>query len=393
MSRRSELERTRDQFLDEKAKRGGTGNYRRNAGRVIDEFIDYVGAGCPSYDDLQVPEGYRDSGPLVEADRWSLVSIDHCAAYARVLKKRVWNDEVAGSTANTYYAYVRAWGEWAVSHEFVAENPAAKARAKDALPEATPQSSRQQMWTPEQRGAVLEAARAAAEDAFDTEPRGSASMRAARDRALAAVLAFSGVRGGEVLRDQHDDRRVGLTWDDLAWPAGDHPEGVRVAESETAGTLRVLGKSGDVETAPVLQQAFPALRAWYRLLEPPGPEWPVFPTLHAPTLYDLLEETTDVEVPLLAVRDAGEVPPASTTETGRRVMRRLTEAADVELDGDATYLEPHGGRRGLGDELYRENPRLAQDTLRHEDITTTQEAYRERQTEADAEEASSLVEE
>lgn len=394
-SRRSELERTRDQFLDAKSKRGGTGNYRRNAGRVINEFIDYVRGGCPSYEDLHVPETYRDDGPLVGADRWSMVEVDHCAAYARLLRKRAWEDEIAGSTANTYYAYIRSWGEWAVEHEYLAENPAAKARALKALPDATPKSSSQQMWTPEQRRALLETARETAEAAFDRDPRGRASIRAARDRALAAMLAWSGVRGGEVLRDPHDDRREGVRWGDLRWPTGDHPDGTAVAESDEIGTLRVLGKQGDYETAPVLAQAFPALRSWYRLLDPPSADWPIFPTLDGPTLYELLEEANDIEHPLKAVRehDTELVPPASTTEAGRQVMRRLTEAADIDLDGDATYLEPHGGRRGLGDELYRENPRLAQDTLRHEDISTTQEAYRERQTEADAAEASSIVDE
>jgi integrase len=391
MGRRNELERTRDQFLDDKAKRGGSGNYRRNAGRLIDEFIEHVAVGCPTYDDLQVPEAYRDAGSLVGADRWSLVDVDHCAAFARLLRKRVWEDEIAGSTAGTYYAYIRAWGEWAVDHEFLEKNPAAKQRAENELPTGTPRRSTQQMWTPEQRTAVLDATRTAAEGAFDTEPRGQASIRAARDRALAALLAFSGVRGGEVLRDPHDDRRSGATWGDLAWPTNDHPDGVRVADTEHTGTLVVLGKSGEMEPAPVLEQAMPALRAWYRLLDPPSPDWPLFPTLHAPTLYGILEDSGGVDVPLLTVRDAGTVPPASTTTAGRQVMRRLTERADIDLDGDASYLEPHGGRRGVGNELYQENPRLAQDVLRHQNIGTTQEAYRERQVESDAEEASELL--
>jgi integrase len=47
----------------------------------------------------------------------------------------------------------------------------------------------------------------------------------------------------------------------------------------------------------------------------------------------------------------------------------------LEVDGE--YLKPHGGRRGLGHELYGEQAELAQEMLRHKDIGTTHESYRE----------------
>lgn len=55
-------------------------------------------------------------------------------------------------------------------------------------------------------------------------------------------------------------------------------------------------------------------------------------------------------------------------------MQRLCEEADLEIDGE--YLKPHGGRRGLGHELYSKgHAELAQTALRHSSIETTHEAY------------------
>jgi integrase len=56
-------------------------------------------------------------------------------------------------------------------------------------------------------------------------------------------------------------------------------------------------------------------------------------------------------------------------------MKRLCDDADVTIDGE--YLKPHGGRRGLGSQLYAEDAELAQELLRHESIETTHESYRE----------------
>jgi integrase len=69
------------------------------------------------------------------------------------------------------------------------------------------------------------------------------------------------------------------------------------------------------------------------------------------------------------------VPPALTTNGGRTVIRRVCEAAEIALDGEHDYLTPHGGRRGAGDVLYREDPVLAQTALRHRSIETTKDSY------------------
>lgn len=399
MTRRTQLERARDEFLDEKSTGKESGNYRRNASRVLEKFIDYVADGCPDYDALQVPDAYRDDrGDRPPADRFDQLDVGHAKSYARLLRRRVWEDEIAGSTANTYYSYVRAFFEWAVEHEYIDENPAAKRRARDQLPDDDPKRTSQQMWTSEQRRAVLKAADERAAEAFDEDPNSPEARKATRDHALAALLAYSGLRGGEVLRDPNDVRREGATWGDLSWPAGAAPTDaapadVREARRDDGGTLEVLGKSGDRETATVLEQAIRPLRRYYRVLQPPSADWPIFPTFDKPTLYGLLDDTDGVSDPFEAVRDAEIIPPATTTETGRRVMRRLCSSAELDLGNGFDYLQPHGGRRGLGDELYLENPRLAQDVLRHQDIETTQSAYRERKTEEDAGEASRILDE
>jgi len=56
-------------------------------------------------------------------------------------------------------------------------------------------------------------------------------------------------------------------------------------------------------------------------------------------------------------------------------MHRVCEAAEIVLDGEHDYLTPHGGRRGAGDVLYREDPVLAQAALRHRSIETTRDSY------------------
>ena len=55
------------------------------------------------------------------------------------------------------------------------------------------------------------------------------------------------------------------------------------------------------------------------------------------------------------------------------VKQRLTEKAGIEVE--ERYLKLHGGRRGLGDLLYRIDRGHAQDILRHKDLATTQRAY------------------
>lgn len=401
MSQRTDLERARDQFLDDKAKPDRSGNYRRNAGRVLDDWITWLANGQPTYQQRQLPEGYRDSDDDEPVERVGDLSVEHFAGYARLLRARAYDSEEQFSTASasTYYAYLRAFCSWCVKRERMSENPAAKDRATELLPNADQEETDRQVWTPEQRASLLEYVDERARAAIDEDPHSRAALRAGRDRALVALLAFSGLRAAEFLRAPHDARRDGATWSDLRWPAGTAPgdaatASLRETDHEDAGQLSVLGKSQEREPARIARQAFPPLRRYYQLLEPATENWPLFPTLHPPSLYEVVRGT-DVDMndddPLAACRDADLVPPASTTEMARHRLRTICENADIELSDDVSYLQPHGGRRGLGDQLYQQDPVLAQDVLRHQNIETTNEAYRERRAEEDAARVSEVL--
>ena len=49
---------------------------------------------------------------------------------------------------------------------------------------------------------------------------GLSAIKELRERALASLLAYSGVRGAEVLRDPNGERRGGIRWRDLDLEAG-----------------------------------------------------------------------------------------------------------------------------------------------------------------------------
>ena len=47
-------------------------------------------------------------------------------------------------------------------------------------------------------------------------------------------------------------------------------------------------------------------------------------------------------------------PNSLTTDGARSILRRLTAAADIDIDHPKhEYLAPHGGRRGMGEVLVR----------------------------------------
>lgn len=347
-----------EDYLLAKSKAGGTGNYRRNAERVIHDWIDFTAQ-------------YRDVQTFEELDSAALES------YALYLKRRVNGGGIAASTARKYYDYVRAYIGWCVSREYATDNPAATDRAEEALPDDDQRSEhRQQLWSPEQRRAIVEYVDRRAHEAIDE--RGFNAIAEARDRAFVATIAYSGARGGELVRDPNDARREGIQWKDI---------------DLDDGTMWVLDK-GDQEymQASLPRQAVSALRRYREVLNPPTDEWPVFPTLHAPTLArtardglreqglddeeieDMLEEETAEEV----LYEYEISPPAITTDGARRLMKRLSAAADVPgLNTEADeYLELHGGRRGAGDTLVREvGWEAAQRLLRHKSPETTMDAY------------------
>lgn len=362
------LEAPLDDYLLAKSKAGGTGNYRRNAERVIREWIAWT----------QDERSTYTFGGLDVAD---------CEAYALHLKQRANSGDLAASSARKYYDYVRAYCGWCADREHASENPAAKDRAEAALPDADQRSEhRQQLWTPDQRRAIMRHVDERAHAAVDEDGRDA--VKPLRDRAFVATIAYSGVRGGEVVRDPNDARRDGVRWRDL---------------DLEDGTMEILDK-GDQEyrVASVPEQAVGPLRRYRDALRPASAEWPVFPTGHYPTLYGSFEDETGLRGGLLDAglsrdeaagrfdevsgvpevlalyREYELVPPAMSTDGARRLMRRLTQAADVPgIDtSDGEYLELHGGRRGAGDTLVREEGiETAQQLMRHNNPETTMEAY------------------
>jgi integrase len=341
-------------FVRSKQKGTDSGNYQRNARRVITEWIDWL----------------TERTPAVET--FDQLDVTHMRQYARQLKERVDEGDLAGSTATTYWNYIAGFLGWCVYEELLSENPARKRRAEEELPDDRPRSDRQQFWSRADREALLAHVNEQARIAVDEH--GLGAIKELRDRALAALLAYSGVRGGEVLRDPNDTRRNGLRWQEI---------------DLDAGTLVVLGKNQTDEEAPLPPQTISPLERLSQALRPASDQWPVFPTLHRPTLSrtvrarlaDTGYETSAIEAAidehdwLNLYRSYEIVPPALTTNGGRTVMQRVCEAAEIDLDGDHDYLTPHGGRRGAGDVLYREDPVLAQTALRHRSIETTKDSY------------------
>jgi integrase len=354
------------QFLKAKSKGNDSGNYRRNANRVISSWIDWL--------------EQRDIENFEQLDETAL------AHYAEHLCRRVAAKEaettdggIERSTAWTYYNTISAFLGWASKWGYIQENYARAGLAQESMPDrSTTQQTEQQFWTPDQREQILNYVNKRAHNAVDE--KGLDAEVEARDRALVAVLAFTGVRGSEIFRSEHDNRtgRQGLRWRDVDF------------EEQT---ISVLGKNQQRQSAWLLEQAIPALERYRTISDPPLDEWPVFPTKHAPSLYQCArthlrevenkdEETIEgiledhsIETVL---RNYQITPPTITTTGARSVMKRLCEAADIDVpmppEGPG-YLQLHGARRGIGDTFYRMDRGTAQDLLRHQSLETTKDHY------------------
>ncbi|AEH37632.1 tyrosine-type recombinase/integrase [Halopiger xanaduensis] len=295
------------------------GTYAAKAELILERFVDW----------LEREHGVRSVSAL---------ETEHMRSYARELRDRADRGEYAPATAGTYYAVVRAFLSWCARSDIIAANPAASDRATEPLPSAESRSDREWEWTAEQRRRLEAYVRDRAL-AVDRE-RGS-DREDRRDRlreyAMVAVLAHSGARGSELFRVPQDDRRTGATWDDVDF---------------YTGTIRVLGRSQQLEDVSLLAPARTPLRRYRVALDPPSNDWPLFPTRHAPSIasrvrstlrdrgYDdeeieaLLEERTATEL----ARERSIAPPAITTEGARSVLKRLCSAAGIDVDGE--YLTP-----------------------------------------------------
>ncbi|AFO56592.1 site-specific integrase [Natrinema sp. J7-2] len=285
------------------------------------------------------------------------LEVDHMRAYAKELRRRTERGEYTASTAGTYYAVVRAFLSWCVRGGVLERNPAATDRAEAALPTADTRPS-DDSWTADQR---RELERYVRERVLEADAQSTSERRTRlREYAMVAVLAHSTVRGAELFRVPEDDRRTGATWADVDF---------------YTGTIRVLGKSQRLEDVPLPARARTPLRRYRIVLDPPSNDWPLFPTGHAPSIaarvrsvldergHDegeieaLLEDATAMEL----ARERSIAPPAITTEGARSILKRLCEAAVVDVDGN--YLTPRGVRREH-DDVYRREATASKPTLR-----------------------------
>jgi len=321
--------------------------YRENNARVLRLFAEWL----------------RTEQEISEVEA---INPQHLRSFARVLSTTLKNEESAIEKANTvrlYYDYVSAFLGWAVRDQYLDRNPARTETATEPLPAAASEPDRQ-FWSPRERKAICATTDRVIDEALGNDPDTRTRLRVFRNRALVYALGYSGCRGAEIAAIRGDTKRNGLRWKDT---------------DLDNGILVVYGKSREWEEAPLFEPAIAPLRRWGQIFEPPADEWPVFPTLHLPSLYNALPESVDSSPDTIweELREHDIRPPSITVGGVRRILAGLCEDSEYKF---AEKLKPHGARRGLGDELYQEQAELAQDALRHKNIKTTHEAYSEERT-------------
>jgi integrase len=352
---------TRDQALADGLKRYVTslesGASRQTAQTVLSWWVEW--ASTHGYDDLTVLD---DDDEGVQALRRT----------AQELRSRVEDPDdtlSSPSSARTYWNILSAALSYLVDDQLLSHYPARANAARAPLPTDPGTPDTQQFWTADQRDTLITFVDDRAYQSIESDDLDH--TKPVRDRALVALIAWTGVRGAEILRSRHDDRegRNGLRWSRL---------------NLEEWTLTVRGKSNEWEPVGIPPQARSAIERWYSVLQPDS-AWPVIPTLHRPTLAktatDALESTnrdvedvrTEGQSWLALLRELEVTPPAMTVDGGRSLVERLAEEADVENNGEPLRL--HGARRGLGRELYQHSAELAQTQLRHQSIKTTKQSY------------------
>jgi integrase len=351
-----------DRYLQDKGKGRGSegGNYRRNVARELKRFVEWAAAERGDNDWTGITSEEADRDPTF-ADLDERVFRE----YARHLSG---NRGLKQNTVQTYYAYISAWCGWCVNEGYLEVHYAQRASATAPLPEDDGRKpGDQQAWTPEQRHALTryvdEQAREAIEaytilpddvGSLDKQRARYAALKAARDRALVVLLAYTAVRVGELLRDPDDPRRRGVRWEDI---------------DLEDGSMDVYRKKQQWDVASLPDPVISPLRNYRKLTDPPTDRWPVFPTLDQRTLAGLVQEALAdrgeradaidqrreaYARDLLLALDEDICPPSVTTDGARLILQRLTDASEIDIDHPKhDYLAPHGGRRGMGEVLVR----------------------------------------
>lgn len=359
-----ELVDAADQFLQSKAN-GSGGNYRRNCARALRVFFEYL--------DRQEPH---------QPEALDQLEAQHFRRFARYLAVEDWLDAedrplesdgtsltkpISASTKRTYYSMVSAWCGWCVREGLLPTHFAIREAAREPLPDGADASVRdQQTWSQNQRYTITRYTDHVVDQALDDANRAGDAVKELRDRAFVYVLAYTGVRGGEVLRDPNDESRDGLRWGDVN------------LEQEVIWVVPKK-RGSHIDDRPLTPKPVPALERLQAAIDP-GEDWPVFPSLAWRLLYKRLREGAPAGLSEQAVEDRLDdadgraalfdlfcewdvTPPAMNTTSGRNVMKRLctelNEDADFEGALDFTgskhdYLAPHGARRGVGKVLVKQ---------------------------------------
>ena len=338
---------------------------------AIDEYTSFVGT--PSYAQ-NVESMFSRVGPFLEdcgVVTVGDITVTDCRDLAKYFARCADSGELAKSSVLNYYKTFRSWLNFCVRDEMIETNPADTNRAMEPLPEETEEKV-QQFWSKEDREAILDAVDDHAARAMDQlEAPGWAI--AFRDRGLTYTLSYTGTRVTEVVASTIDEDRDGVRWGDV---------------DLEDGTIRVFGKNRKYEAMQLPSPTAAVLEEYKRILAPATEDWPVFPSAHKPKLYQTArqqladrgldenerEELLDGREIFDVFREENLVPP-SVTDSGWKqgFWNGFVDEYDLYIGGERP--EFHAARRGLGDELYRENPRLAQSALRHSDLRTTHKSY------------------
>lgn len=376
------IEDTFTKYLTDKGKgdSGEQGAYRKDAKRELERFRKWCRGDTADSANASPPDSWRgvvDDLPVRFADLDTTVFSD----YARYLS----TSGFAAGTVLTYYAYVASWCGWANAQGYIPRHYARESDAEDPLPENDGRRpGDQQSWKPIHRDLITRFVDRRVSNALDElgeievpyEDRGDPdsdiwvrkqetrfnAYQRCREQALVYVLAYTGLRGSEFLSAPKENRpgRNGIRWRDISFEDS---------------SVTVFRKKREWKEASLPEPVIGPMRRYYNVLEPPE-EWPVFTSLHRPSLsrhvQDKLADAgyTEEEIAaeregrpdLLVAADHDLAPPKPLTTNGARsVMERLwnhegiqerCEELDVALEGD--YLELHGGRRGMGEVLVRQ---------------------------------------
>ncbi|MBX0288557.1 site-specific integrase [Halomicroarcula sp. F28] len=357
-ARRISITESIERYLQDKGKgRGGDGgNYRRNAARELARFAQWA-AGDRGRNEWTgiLPEDVDRDPTFQDLDERVF------RAYARYLGG---DRALKQNTIHTYYHYISAWCGWCANEGYLEGHYARRASAMAPLPEDDGRKpGDQQIWTPEQRHTLIRHVDSRVHDAIETYrtlPEDVDSLdrqrarytilKAARDRALVFVIAYTAVRVGEILRDPNDPRRRGVQWGEI---------------SLDDGSMDVYRKKQQWDVASLPGPVIAPLRSYRRLMDPPTVQWPVFPTFDQRTLATLVQDELggidaieghrdEYARDFLVALDEGIHPPSITTDGARSILQRLSDEAEVDIEHPKhDYLSPHGGRRGMGEILVR----------------------------------------